>query len=80
MFQCLKPFYVPISIYSYVFVTKCIVSGPIHTGATECLRPHIPDIVEFVADVHTLSKVKSNVRGTNMSLNQVILRALHILI
>ena len=46
------------------------LSGPIHTGATECLRPHIPDIVEFVADVHTLSKVKSNVRGTTMSLNQ----------
>ena len=46
------------------------LSGLIHTGATECLRPHIPDIVEFVADVHTLSKVKSNVRGTTMTLNQ----------
>ena len=46
------------------------LTGPIHTGATECLRPHIPDIVDFVADVHTLSKVKSNVRGTTMSLNQ----------
>ena len=55
--------------FNFLIGTPC--SGPIHTGATECLRPHIPDIVEFVADVHTLSKVKSNVRGTSMSLNQV---------
>ena len=46
-------------------------AGPAqHTGATEVMRLHLLDIVDFILDVHTLSKVKSNVRGTSLSLNQ----------
>jgi len=32
------------------------------TGAFDCIRPHFNDVVEFLADVHTLSKLKSNGR------------------
>ncbi len=47
------------------------MAGPAqHTGATEVMRLHLMDIVDFILDVHTLSKVKSNVRGTSLSLNQ----------
>ena len=46
------------------------LAGPVHTGSTPYLECYLPDIVEFVADVHTLSKVKSHVRGLTIGLNQ----------
>ena len=30
------------------------------TGAFDCIRPHFNDVVDFLADVHTLSKLKTN--------------------
>lgn len=33
------------------------------TGAFDCIRPHLSDVVDFLADVHTLSKLKSNSRA-----------------
>lgn len=33
------------------------------TGAFDCIRPHFSDIMDFLADVHTLSKLKSNSRA-----------------
>ena len=33
------------------------LTGPIYTGSTPWLEQYLPDIVEFVADVHTLGKV-----------------------
>ncbi|KAI9551416.1 hypothetical protein GHT06_021749 [Daphnia sinensis] len=33
------------------------------TGAFDCIRPHLKDIMDFLADVHTLSKLKSNSRA-----------------
>ncbi|KAI9551499.1 hypothetical protein GHT06_021832 [Daphnia sinensis] len=32
-------------------------------GAFDCIRPHFNDIMDFLADVHTLSKLKSNSRA-----------------
>lgn len=32
----------------------------INTSATECMRQHLADCVTFVADVHTLNRVKTN--------------------
>ena len=46
------------------------MSGPIYIGSTPWLEQYLPDIVEFVADVHTLGKVKSHVRGMTIGLNQ----------
>ena len=37
------------------------VHNPINTAAAECLRVHLSDVLEFVADVHTLSRVKVSV-------------------
>ena len=44
--------------------------GTNHSGSTPWLEQYLPDIVEFVADVHTLSKVKSHVKGMTVGLNQ----------
>lgn len=33
------------------------------TGAFDCIRPHLSDVMDFLADVHTLSKLKSNSRA-----------------
>ena len=33
-------------------------------GACDVARNYLSDILEFLSDVHTLSKVKSNVKGT----------------
>lgn len=35
-----------------------------HPGACDVARNYLSDILEFLSDVHTLSKVKSNVKGT----------------
>merc|ERR1719322_1454005 len=35
-----------------------------NTGACDVARNYLSDILEFLSDVHTLSKVKSNVKGT----------------
>uniref|UniRef100_T1JB25 Protein unc-79 homolog n=1 Tax=Strigamia maritima TaxID=126957 RepID=T1JB25_STRMM len=51
------------------------VQNMINTSACECMRQHLNDAIEFVADVHTLSKVKSNFRGTLVGLNEDTLGA-----
>jgi hypothetical protein len=38
-------------------------TGSGSTGAFDCIRPHFSDIMDFLADVHTLSKLKSNSRA-----------------
>lgn len=38
------------------------LDGPVfNTGAAECMRQHLTDAVDFLADVHTLGKVKVRV-------------------
>lgn len=33
--------------------------GPVfNTGAAECMRQHLGDALDFLADFHTLSKIK----------------------
>ena len=44
--------------------------GANYSGSTPWLEQYLPDIVEFVADVHTLGKVKSHVKGMTVGLNQ----------
>ena len=41
-----------------------------NTGACEVTRGHMSDILEFLADVHTLSKVKSHIKGMTIGLNE----------
>lgn len=38
-------------------------TGAGSTGAFDCIRPHLNDVMDFLADVHTLSKLKSNSRA-----------------
>ena len=38
-------------------------------GACDVARSHLSDILEFLSDVHTLSKVKSNYKGMTVGLN-----------
>jgi hypothetical protein len=33
---------------------------PLNTNACECMRQHINDIIEFLTDVHTLSRIKAS--------------------
>jgi hypothetical protein len=43
-------------------------SAPIYTtAASEVMRGHIGDILEFLSDVHTLTKVKTNVKTGSSS-------------
>ncbi|OXA59651.1 Protein unc-79 [Folsomia candida] len=39
------------------------------TGAAECMRQHLTDSLEFLADFHSLSKIKSNYKGIGCGLN-----------
>ncbi|CAG2106015.1 unnamed protein product [Medioppia subpectinata] len=41
-----------------------------NTNAFECMRQNVMDLLEFVTDVHTLSRVKSNFLGTSIHLNE----------
>ena len=41
-----------------------IYSKMLISGACDVARNYLSDILEFLSDVHTLSKVKSNVKGT----------------
>ena len=36
------------------------------TNAAECMKPHLSDCVEFVADLHTINKVKVSWTVINM--------------
>ena len=40
------------------------------TGGCDVTRAHMSDILEFLADVHTLTKVKSNIKGMTVGLNE----------
>ncbi|XP_068085270.1 protein unc-79 homolog [Anabrus simplex] len=45
--------------------------GPIfNTNASECMRHHLADVLEFLADFHTLSKIKSYCKGMTVGLNE----------
>lgn len=40
------------------------------TSSAECMRQYLTDAMDFIADVHTLSKIKSNFKGTLVGLNE----------
>ncbi|KAH9417943.1 Protein unc-79 [Dermatophagoides pteronyssinus] len=40
------------------------------TNATECLRCFIPELLEFIGDLHALAKLRSNFQGTSIHINQ----------
>ncbi|XP_021924860.1 protein unc-79 homolog isoform X4 [Zootermopsis nevadensis] len=45
--------------------------GPLfNTSASECMRQHLADTLEFLADFHTLSKLKSYSKGMTVGLNE----------
>ncbi|XP_022658130.1 protein unc-79 homolog isoform X4 [Varroa destructor] len=41
-----------------------------NTNAAECLRQNLADAIEFLADVHTLSRIRSNFHGIASRLNE----------
>ncbi|XP_050714372.1 protein unc-79 homolog isoform X4 [Eriocheir sinensis] len=41
-----------------------------NTCAAECMLSHLHDALEFIADVHTLTKVKSNCHSSSVGLNE----------
>jgi hypothetical protein len=43
--------------------TVKLSAGSGSTGTFDCIRPHISDILDFLADVYTLSKFKSTSRA-----------------
>ncbi|XP_065352317.1 protein unc-79 homolog isoform X2 [Cloeon dipterum] len=54
----------------YLCVNNELPSNPpLNTNACECMRQHINDAIEFLTDVHTLSRIKSNCRGVSVGLN-----------
>ncbi|KAK7103573.1 protein unc-79 homolog isoform X3 [Littorina saxatilis] len=40
------------------------------TCAAECMRQHLTDCMDFIGDLHTLTKVKSNTKGGSSCLNE----------
>ncbi|KAK3093633.1 hypothetical protein FSP39_018303 [Pinctada imbricata] len=40
------------------------------TCAAECMRDHLHECLEFVADLHTLTKIKNNMKSGTSSLNE----------
>ncbi|ODN04336.1 Protein unc-79 [Orchesella cincta] len=48
----------------------CEPSNAPTTGAAECMRQHLTDSLEFLADFHSLSKIKSNYKGNGCGLNE----------
>ena len=48
----------------------CVSAIAIILGACDVARNYLSDILEFLSDVHTLSKVKSNVKGMTVGLNE----------
>ena len=45
--------------------------GPtVTTGISECMKMHLGDILEFLTDFHTISKMKSYCKGINVGLNE----------
>ena len=54
-----------LAIYLVQKIERFINSDLIfYAGACDVARNYLSDILEFLSDVHTLSKVKSNVKGT----------------
>ena len=50
--------------------------GVFNTGASDVMRNNSSDVLEFIADVHTLSKVKSTVKGMTIGVNEDTLGAI----
>lgn len=45
--------------------------GPaVITGVSDCMKMHIGDVVEFLTDFHTISKMKSYCKGISIGLNE----------
>ncbi|XP_006811597.2 LOW QUALITY PROTEIN: protein unc-79 homolog [Saccoglossus kowalevskii] len=42
--------------------------GP--TGAADCMKQSLSDALEFIGDLHTLTKVKNNMKGGSQNLNE----------
>ncbi|GAB6020639.1 hypothetical protein CHUAL_003310 [Chamberlinius hualienensis] len=42
----------------------------INTSASECMKQYFSEALDFLSDVHTLSKIKSNFKGTLVGLNE----------
>ncbi|CAG7837387.1 unnamed protein product [Allacma fusca] len=63
------------SLAPYVYVedfpkfSSDAISG-FSTSAAECMRQHLTDSIEFLADFHSLSKIKSNYKGIGCGLNE----------
>ena len=57
-------------IFQIGFSTFQQTSGAFNTGACEVMRNHTTDVIDFLADVHTLSKVKSMVKGLTIGVNE----------
>ena len=36
------------------------IGDQFNTGAAEAIRPHVPELLEFIADMHVLAKLKVN--------------------
>ncbi|XP_076339617.1 UNC-79 domain-containing protein isoform X3 [Tachypleus tridentatus] len=52
------------------FVHPSEIPSVYSTGASECMRQNLHDALEFITDVHTLSKIKSSLHGTSARLNE----------
>ncbi|XP_013379281.1 protein unc-79 homolog [Lingula anatina] len=52
--------------YSFNPMTHPVVS----TSASECMKQHLNECVDFIADLHTLTKVKNNMKGSSFNLNE----------
>lgn len=40
------------------------------TGAMDCMRQYLQDAIEYIGDLHTLTKVKNNLKGGSQNLNE----------
>ncbi|ELU08396.1 hypothetical protein CAPTEDRAFT_227700 [Capitella teleta] len=52
--------------YTYNPYSSSLVS----TNAADCMKPHLSECLEFVADLHTINKVKNNYKEGSQSLNE----------
>ncbi|XP_052119474.1 protein unc-79 homolog isoform X4 [Frankliniella occidentalis] len=61
----------PLTLAMSQFLALWTDPGPIfNTGAAECMRQHLGDALDFLADFHTLSKIKSISKETPVGLNE----------
>ncbi|RWS30132.1 protein unc-79-like protein [Leptotrombidium deliense] len=61
---------VPSVIIEDLKANSCAEIEVYNTNAVECWKQYVMDAIDFVADVHTLTRVKSNFLGTCIHLNE----------